>query len=89
MQELDDGAMVKLTPRAKYKVRAMLPKYVAVKGNLSVEIRWRAIAQKLVSRVHSQRLSRMMVCCKDRHAKVHASGRATLTIDQRTHERRP
>lgn len=31
----------RLTPTAKYNVSAMLPKYVAVKGSLSWEIRWR------------------------------------------------
>lgn len=31
----------RLTPTAKYNVSAMLPKYVAVKGNRSWEIRWR------------------------------------------------
>lgn len=32
---------LRLTPTAKYNVSAMLPKYVAVKGNRSWEIRWR------------------------------------------------
>merc|ERR1712230_42127 len=36
--------MVLRRPTAKYKVRTMLPKQVAVNGNLSCEIKWRTYA---------------------------------------------